>query len=88
MTNSNNSTKQTRSSSPEEDAVREERNQSRVNRVHGGQVVESIAPEEIELMNEPDCKHPNMVRDPTETDFNAFMCDNPKCGVVAIVEKV
>lgn len=88
MNNSPNSTKTNRSSSPEEDARREERNQSRVNRVHGGQIVEAISEEELELMNDPYCKHPNMVRDPTETDFNAFICDNPKCGEVAIVDKV
>jgi hypothetical protein len=60
---------------------------SRVDKEHGGEIVEAIAPKELELMNDPNCKHENMTRDPSETDFNAFICDNPKCGIIAILDK-
>lgn len=54
----------------------------RVEKVHGGDNVEEI--ETPELMNDPSCPHTNMVRDYTETDFIAFVCDNPKCGIVKL----
>lgn len=76
------------SSSPEEDAIREERNQSRVNRAHGGNLVEAISEEELFPVNDANCEHENMTRDETETEFNAFKCDNPNCGVVVLYEKV
>ena len=57
----------------------------RVERVHGGTNVEEI--EIPELMNEPECPHTNMVRDYTETEFIAFMCDNPKCGILKLYNK-
>lgn len=58
---------------------------SRVNKVHGGDVVEEI--DKPTPINQPGCPHTNMSRDYTETDFIAFMCDNPKCGVVALFDK-
>lgn len=57
----------------------------RVDKVHGGEVVEEI--EKPELMNEPGCTHVNLVRDATETEFDAFVCQNPKCGIVIIFNK-
>lgn len=57
----------------------------RVERTHGGENVEEI--EKPELINEPDCPHENMTRDLTETDFIAFVCDNPKCGIVKLFNK-
>lgn len=54
----------------------------RVERVHGGENVEEI--ETPELMNDPACPHTSMSRDPSEKDFIAFVCDNPKCGVVKL----
>lgn len=75
------------SNTPEEDAKRDERNQSRVNRSHGGNMVEAIAPEELEPMNEPNCPHTTATRDHSETDFIAFVCDNPKCGLVVLYDK-
>lgn len=77
----------TRSSSKEEDARRAEASKGRVDTTHGGELVEAIAPEEVELMNDPECKHEQLVRDETETDFNAFVCANPKCGIVAVFDK-
>lgn len=77
----------TRSKSRKEDNARNEERPDKVTRSHGGEVVEAIAPEEVELMNEPDCKHKTLVRDPSETEFNAFICTNPKCGVVVLFDK-
>lgn len=56
----------------------------RVERVHGGKVVEEI--EKPELMNNPDCKH-EWVLDPTETDFIAYMCSKKDCGIVKLYDK-
>jgi len=77
----------TRSNSKSEDEARDAVAPNRVNKTHGGEVVESIAPEDVELMNEPDCKHESLIRDETETDFNAFICANPKCGNVVLFDK-
>lgn len=77
----------TRSSSHEEDERRAEVKKGRVDTTHGGQLVEAIAPEEIELINEPDCKHERLIRDETETEFQAFTCANAKCGVVVLFNK-
>lgn len=57
----------------------------RVDKLHGGVNVEEV--ETPELMNEPQCTHPNMVRDHSETEFIAFQCDNPKCAIVALFDK-
>ena len=76
-----------RSKSQAEDSQRDERAKNRVDSVHGGELVEAVAPEELELMNDPDCKHEKLVRDETETEFNAFVCANPKCGIIAIFDK-
>lgn len=77
----------TKSSSREEDARRSETTQSRMEKTHGGEVVEAVAEEELVLVNDPECKHELLVRDPTETEFNAFICANPNCGVVAIYDR-
>lgn len=77
----------TRSNSREEDARRAEGSKGRVEGTHGGEIVEAIAPEELELMNEPECKHEQLIRDETETEFNAFVCANDKCGVVVLFDK-
>lgn len=54
---------------------------------HGGELVEAVAPEELESVNDAECKHEKLVRDETETDFNAFVCANPNCGVVVLFDK-
>lgn len=77
----------TRSKSKAEDDQRSKGSADRVSKEHGGEVVEAIAPEELELMNDPECKHDNLVRDETETDFNAFQCSNSKCGIVVLFDK-
>lgn len=77
----------TRSNSRAEDDRRAEYSDGRMKKTHGGEVVESIAPEEVELINDPECKHEQLVRDESETDFNAFVCANPKCGIVLLFDK-
>lgn len=78
----------TRSKSTQEDARREEAGvQSRVTKTHGGELVEAIAPEDLESFNDADCKHEKLIRDPSETDFNAFACANPKCNEVVLYNK-
>jgi len=88
MSKSNHSQKTEHSSSYKEDEKFDEMGKSRVQKVHGGLKADAISPEELVPMNDPDCKHESMTRDPSETDFNAFICDNPNCNVVAIIEKV
>lgn len=77
----------TKSNSRSEDDARNESASNRVDKTHGGEVVEAIAPEEVELMNDPECKHVELVRDESETDFNGFICANPRCGIVVLFEK-
>lgn len=60
---------------------------SRVDSAHGGQIVEAVAPEDLESFNDAECKHKNVVRDPSETEFEAFMCANPACNVVVLYQK-
>ncbi len=76
-----------RSNSREEDQRRAEVSKGRVETTHGGEIVEAIAPEEIELMNDPECKHEQLIRDESETEFNGFICANPDCGVVVLFDK-
>lgn len=78
----------TKSNSKQEDERRAAANPGRMDKVHGGQVVEAIAPEDLESFNDADCKHENFTRDPDETEYNAFICDNPKCNEVLIYAKV
>lgn len=77
----------TRSKSRKEDQARSEERPDRVTRTHGGELVEAIAPEEVEPMNDPDCKHKTLVRDPSETEFNAFICSNPKCARIVLYDR-
>lgn len=77
----------TRSKSREEDHARGQNAKGRVESTHGGETVEAIAPEELVRVNDPDCKHERMVRDSSETEFNAFKCDNPDCGIIALYDK-
>jgi len=80
-------TKNNRSKDKQEDERREKEVPSRVTKTHGGQTVESVAPEDLESFNDANCKHENLVRDETETDFNAFICDNPACNEVVMYNK-
>lgn len=76
-----------RSESKQEDDRREEVAPSRVTKTHGGQTVESIAPEDLESFNDATCKHVTLIRDPSETEFTAFVCANPKCNEVVLYDK-
>ena len=64
------------------------RERSRMDRSHGGKLLDAISPEELVSFNDASCKHETMTRDPSETEFNAFICDNPNCNVVALSTKV
>lgn len=61
--------------------------QSRVDKAHGGDMVEAIATEDLESFNDSDCKHAKTVPDPSETEFKAYMCANPACNVVVLYKK-
>lgn len=76
-----------KSKSRNEDERRGQERPDKVTRDHGGEVVEAIAEEDLELMNDPECKHENLIRDPSETEFNAFICANDKCGIVVLFDK-
>lgn len=76
-----------RSSSKQEDQRREEQAPNRITKLHGGELVEAIAPEELESFNDADCKHNTLVRDASETEYNAFICANPKCNEVVLFDK-
>lgn len=76
-----------RSKSKSEDAERAKASRGRVDTEHGGELVEAIAPEELESFNDADCKHEQLIRDESETEFNAFFCANPKCNEVVLFDK-
>lgn len=76
-----------RSDSHAEDERREAATPSRMSKVHGGIPVESVAPEDLESFNDAECKHEKLIRDPTETEYNAFICANPKCNEVVLFDK-
>ena len=77
----------TRSNSKQEDERREKAEPTRISRIHGGEVVESVAPEELESFNDANCKHELLVRDESETEFNAFICANEACNEVVVYNK-
>ena len=76
-----------RSTSSQEDQRREEAIPSRMSKTHGGVVVESIAPEDLESFNDAECKHERLIRDESETEWNAFVCANDKCNEVVLFNK-
>lgn len=76
-----------RSKSKAEDSRRRDEAPDRVTKEHGGELVEAISEEELSLVNDPKCKHVKLVRDPSEKDFNAFICSNADCGVVVLFDK-
>ena len=77
----------TRSNSKQEDERREKAEPTRISWIHGGVVVESVAPEELESFNDANCKHELLVRDESETEFNAFICANEACNEVVVYNK-
>ena len=64
---------------------------SRVDLVHGGEVVESVAPEDLVSFNDATCKHENLVREDGDSgfddDMNTFLCANSKCNEVFILPR-
>lgn len=77
----------TRSKSKAEDEQRLKGAPDRVSKEHGGTLVEAVAPEELESFNDADCKHENLIRDESETQWNAFICANTKCNEVVLFDK-
>lgn len=77
----------TRSKSKAEDDRKLEGAPDRVTKTHGGRLVEAVAPEDLESFNDATCKHEKLVRDESETDFNAFLCANPQCSEVFLYDK-
>lgn len=72
-----------KSNSKEQDAEQP----SRVDKVHGGVIVESIVTSSLQSFNDADCKHLKLVPDDSETDFQAFVCANPNCNEVMLYDK-
>ncbi len=64
---------------------------SRVDAVHGGEVVESISQDDLTSFNDANCKHEQLIREDSDGGFdaamNTFICANPKCNEVFIVPK-
>lgn len=60
---------------------------SRVDEVHGGEVVETIDPKHFVSVHDSGCKHDSIHRDYSEKDFIAFVCDNPNCAIVKLFDK-
>jgi hypothetical protein len=77
----------TRSKSRAEDDDKLKGAPDKVTAKHGGKVVEAISEDELISVHDSECKHKNLVRDPSETEFNAFMCANPNCAVVVLFDK-
>ncbi len=61
--------------------------QPRTDRVHGGEMVEMVTYDSLEAMNDADCKHPELIRDPDDGDWNAFHCSNNKCNEIFLFPK-
>lgn len=70
---------------------KDEGKKSRLDKVHGGEVVESIAPEDLVSFNDADCKHKNLIREDSDGGFdesmNTFICSNPNCNEVFVLPK-
>lgn len=60
---------------------------SRLDQEHGGKMVEAVKPEDLVSFNDADCKHENKIPDPSETEFDAYLCANTKCNEVFIYAK-
>lgn len=71
----------------EHDKYLEEMGASRVSKSHGGELVEAISTDDLEVMNDPECTHEVMLPDESEDLGSAYVCANPKCGIVAIYNK-
>jgi hypothetical protein len=78
----------TKSSSKADDERREADGQSAVTKKHGGVIVESIAPEDLESFNDADCKHEKIrqVANP-DGDYLTYECVNPRCNEIFLYDK-
>jgi len=62
--------------------------QSRVDKTHGGNIVESVSLKDLESFNDSACKHENLVRDSDELAHNTFACANLNCNEIFLYDKV
>jgi hypothetical protein len=76
-----------KSNSKSEDEEKAKQSKGRVDLTHGGELVEAISPDDLISVHDSSCKHKTLVRDPSETEFNAFICANPDCGEVMLYDK-
>lgn len=79
MTNSDNSNR-----SPERDKTLS----SRITKMHGGDFVDGIAPEELVSFNDSECEHKTLVRIEDDLNSNTFACANPNCNEIFIYDKI
>ena len=77
----------TRNKNKQEDEQKSKETPGRVTITHGGELVEAVAPEELVSVHDSSCKNEKLIRDESETDFNAFMCANDACGEVMLYDK-
>lgn len=68
----------------ESDKAKDEAGLSRVDRVHGGQIVELIMPEQIQPEYNTGCKHLNKTLD-NSGDFDEVTCND--CPMVWVFDK-
>lgn len=84
MTHYKNSNSKTNKDKLEHDEYLENVGASRVNRSHGGELLEAISSDELVTVNDPaSCEH-SFELDPTEELGTAYVCIKPKCGIVVI----
>lgn len=60
---------------------------SRLEKEHGGELLEAVSADELVSVNNPDCKHEKLIRDESETEFTAFTCASEDCNEVFIFAK-
>lgn len=68
----------------ESDKLKDEAGLSRVDRIHGGEVVDLIQPEQIQPDYDVECKHVNKSLD-NSGDFDEVTCNN--CPMVWVFDK-
>jgi hypothetical protein len=75
-----------KSKSKSEDKSREQ--ESRVNKTHGGNVVESVSKDDLTSFNDATCKHKVVVPDDDPLATNTYVCENPDCNEVFLFDEV
>lgn len=60
---------------------------SRIDKEHGGELVQAISKDELISMNDADCTHEKAIRLEDDGDFMVFGCANPNCNEVVLYNK-